>query len=391
MAGVLLAIFVYVLLFCAASCQKIYIDEKNYCNRNDQTIEILNDKIEYLRQENARQAESLKHENTRIAVNQKNIQEEFNELFNILMKNVTNIHEDLKSNILQTINEKIEYLRQENARQIESSKRENARQIESLKRENARQIDSLKQEIAQIKKNETNIHDDLKSSILETIKAELYKDCKKLYIHGNTESGVYEIYPFGIESKVSVFCDMMTEGGGWTAIQRRVSGSVSFDRNWTDYKTGFGNPNGSYWIGNDVIQQLTRGRNSSLYVSITLTNGTKLYELYNQFFVADEINKYRLFLGGQATGTLGDSMLHTGDSRFDLSGMSFSTPDRDNDRWIGRNCAAESNIRGGWWFNACNRAFLNGQWSPESWYRPWYPTVTESKQIKETLMMIKYN
>ncbi|XP_062609691.1 fibroleukin-like isoform X8 [Saccostrea cucullata] len=307
MAGFCVVIFVYVLFFCATSCQQIYFNEKHDCERNDQTIKILNEKIEYLRQEKARQ------------------------------------------------------------------------------------IDSLKQEIAQIKKNETNIHEDLKSSILETIKSELYKDCKDYYIHGKTKSGVYEIYPFGNNSRVSVFCDMMAEGGGWTAIQKRVSGSVSFDRNWTDYKTGFGNPNGSYWIGNDVIHQLTKRRNSSLYVSITLTNGTRLYELYNQFSVANETNKYRLFLGGPATGTLGDSIFNTGNSNKDLSGMYFTTPDRDNDRYGGVNCAALSDRRGGWWFNACHRAFLNGQWSPESWDWPWYPTVTDGKQIKETLMMIKHN
>ncbi|XP_062579618.1 fibroleukin-like [Saccostrea cucullata] len=178
---------------------------------------------------------------------------------------------------------------------------------------------------------------------------------------------------------------MVTEGGGWTAIQKRVSGVVAFDRTWTDYKTGFGNPNDSYWIGNDVIHQLTKRSNTSLYVSITLTNGTRLYELYDQFSVADETNNYRLFLGGPATGTLGDSMLHTGDLY--LSGMSFSTPDRDNDGVSGGNCAAYS--RGGWWFNWCHHAFLNGPWSPGSWFRPWYPTVYDNKQIKETLMMIK--
>ncbi|XP_062604820.1 microfibril-associated glycoprotein 4-like [Saccostrea cucullata] len=247
-------------------------------------------------------------------------------------------------------------------------------------------VDSLRRMVKKLEEDVTKTHENARIVRKELNK---YKDCKNLYIYGNTESGVYEIYPFGNNSKVSVFCDMMTEGGGWTAIQRRVSGSVSFDRNWTDYKTGFGNPNGSYWIGNDVIHQLTKRRNSSLYVSITLTNGTKLYELYNQFSVADETNSYQLFLGGPATGTLGDSMLHTGSPyNYDLSGMYFSTPDRDNDGFP-RNCAALSNIRGGWWFNSCHLAFLNGPWSPESWTFPWYPTVTNGKQIKETLMMIK--
>ncbi|XP_062579875.1 microfibril-associated glycoprotein 4-like isoform X2 [Saccostrea cucullata] len=249
-------------------------------------------------------------------------------------------------------------------------------------------VDSLRRMVKKLEEDVTKTHENARIVRKELNK---YKDCKNLYINDNTESGVYEIHPFGNNSKVSVFCDMMTEGGGWTAIQRRVSGSVSFDRTWTDYKTGFGNPNGSYWIGNDVIHQLTKRRNSSLYVSITLTNGKKLYELYNKFSVADETNSYQLFLGGPATGTLGDSMLHTGyPYKYDLSGMYFSTPDRDNDRWSD-NCAALSNRRGGWWFNWCHQAFLNGFWSPESWYRPWFPTVTDNKQIKETLMMIKYN
>ncbi|XP_062579576.1 ficolin-2-like [Saccostrea cucullata] len=172
------------------------------------------------------------------------------------------------------------------------------------------------------------------------------------------------------------------------AIQKRVSGSVRFNRTWAEYKTGFGNPKDSYWIGNDVIHQLTRGRNSSLYVSITLTNGTKLYELYNQFSVVDEINKYRLFLGGPATGTLGDRIIDTGNSVTNLSGMSFSTLDRDNDR-AGFNCAVYFGGGGGWWYNSCRHANLNGQWSPAVWLAPWYPTVMSSGEIKETVMMIK--
>ncbi|XP_062598045.1 fibroleukin-like [Saccostrea cucullata] len=143
------------------------------------------------------------------------------------------------------------------------------------------------------------------------------------------------------------------------------------------------------WIGNDVIHQLTKGRNSPLYVSITLTNGTKLYELYNQFSVGDETNKYRLYLGGPATGTLGDAMLDTGSSDGDLSGMSFSTLDRDTDRWD-FNCAVLYG-GGGWWFNWCHDAYINGPWSPVYWREPWYPPLKNGSDITETLMMIKPN
>ncbi|XP_062574270.1 fibroleukin-like [Saccostrea cucullata] len=136
--------------------------------------------------------------------------------------------------------------------------------------------------------------------------------------------------------------------------------------------------------GNDVIHKLTKENTSSLYVSITLLNGTTLYEMYDRFSVSDEAGKYQLFLAGPATGTLGDSMLDTGFSYRDLSGMYFSTPDRDNDRFSDGHCAAYSDRRGGWWFNACTYSNLNGPWSPGSWSFPWNPTTNDHPWITET-------
>ncbi|XP_062608617.1 fibroleukin-like, partial [Saccostrea cucullata] len=211
-------------------------------------------------------------------------------------------------------------------------------------------------------------------------------DCKDLRENGHTDSGVYQIYPNDNDPRpLSVYCDMTTMGGGWTVIQKRVDGSLSFNKDWETYKIGFGSPEQNVWIGNDVIHQLTKGNNSSLYVSITLQDGTGLYELYEKFAISNETENYKLFLAGPARGTLGDSMLTTAYSNFRLSGMYFTTYDRDNDRYSDGNCATKH--KGGWWFNGCYNAFLNGLWSTTDWVWPWTPKITDGTSVKGTVMM----
>uniref|UniRef100_A0A8C2I6J4 Fibrinogen C-terminal domain-containing protein n=1 Tax=Cyprinus carpio TaxID=7962 RepID=A0A8C2I6J4_CYPCA len=78
-------------------------------------------------------------------------------------------------------------------------------------------------------------------------------DCSDVYKSGRILSGIYSIYPAG-DIPVWVYCEMISGGkyednGAWTVIQRRMDGSVNFYRPWDQYKRGFGNVEGEYWLG----------------------------------------------------------------------------------------------------------------------------------------------
>ena len=94
-----------------------------------------------------------------------------------------------------------------------------------------------------------------------------------------------------------VFCDQTTAGGGWTVFQRRLDGSIGFYRNWSDYKHGFGDVYGEFWLGLDKIHRLTSDNNSMLRVDLEDFKGNTTYAEYNVFGVMSEKDKYRLILG----------------------------------------------------------------------------------------------
>ncbi|XP_061176515.1 ficolin-3-like [Saccostrea echinata] len=213
-------------------------------------------------------------------------------------------------------------------------------------------------------------------------------DCKSLHDNGSRTSGVYSINPWGeLHNKsVEIYCDMSTSGGGWTVIQKRVDGKVNFNRSWQEYKAGFGDVSTSHWIGNEIIHQLTKKNSSTLYVSITLKNGTTLFIQYDTFSISGENDDYRLYIAGKATGML-DDRIRYGTGADNINGMKFSTYDKDNDL-AGSKCTDAMGI-GGWWFNSCSNAYLNGQYPPGKWKQPWYPPFSDGSHISETTMMIR--
>ncbi|CAH3142954.1 unnamed protein product, partial [Pocillopora meandrina] len=174
------------------------------------------------------------------------------------------------------------------------------------------------------------------------------KSCLEIYKSGYKMSGVYYIDPDGL-GEFKVFCDQTTAGGGWTVFQKRFDGTVDFFRTWDDYRQGFGNLNGEFWLGLDKIYRLTASSTNKLRVDLEDVRGGRAFAEYQSFSVANEEEKYLLILGSYS-GSAGDSLAYH-------RGLQFSSKDQDNDR-SQHNCA--SSMKGGWWYNSCQHSNLNG-------------------------------
>ena len=107
---------------------------------------------------------------------------------------------------------------------------------------------------------------------------------------------MYKIDPDGL-GEFEVFCDHKTTGGGWTVFQKRRDGSVDFFGAWDDYKRGFGNLNGEFWLGLDKIHRLTVSSSNKLRVDLEDIHGATVFAGYSSFSVSNENAKYQLILG----------------------------------------------------------------------------------------------
>jgi len=180
--------------------------------------------------------------------------------------------------------------------------------------------------------------------------------CSDLMKRGETRTGNYYIRLKGTTYwYLRVRCNMDVAGGGWTVIQKRDDFGEpreNFDRDWADYKHGFGDLNREFYIGNENIYMLTNNQEHDLRVELEDFEGNKRYAEYSTFKLHSELDLYKLEIGGYQ-GTAGNSL----DDPWYGSNLSpFSTYDRDNDR-SSMNCARM--LRGGWWWRSCGRG-LNG-------------------------------
>ncbi|KAK8385822.1 hypothetical protein O3P69_016537 [Scylla paramamosain] len=187
------------------------------------------------------------------------------------------------------------------------------------------------------------------------------RDCAAVAAAGERTSGVYTIYPASCTARfsVQVWCELEEGGPSWTVIQRRGSKTsetphpvVDFFRSWAEYKWGFGNLEGEYWLGLEYIHQLTQSGDYEMRVDLQDWANETRWAKYEHFSLSNEEHNYTLSLGDYE-GTAGNSLRYH-------QGAPFSTRDRDNDFNPRGHCART--FHGAWWFTACHESHLNGRY-----------------------------
>ncbi|XP_066294307.1 tenascin-X-like isoform X1 [Branchiostoma lanceolatum] len=175
-------------------------------------------------------------------------------------------------------------------------------------------------------------------------------DCGQVVANGESESGPFTVYPTDGSEPIEVWCDMETDGGGWIVFQRRQDGSVDFWRRWREYRAGFGENTGEFWLGNDNIHRLSN--QGEYQLRIDLGDGADaVYGEWDNFKLGSESDLYKLIIG-EYSGTSGDSLTYH-------NNRPFSTRDKDNDVALSH-CAFA--YHGAWWYKNCHRSNLNGQY-----------------------------
>ena len=140
-------------------------------------------------------------------------------------------------------------------------------------------------------------------------------------------------------------------------VQQNFGGSNFFNRSWAEFKVGFSDSRGNYWLGNDLLHQLTVSGRYKLRFDLQTPNAGLgwAWAEYNGIVVLSEANNYKV-IASRYTGNLPDAFSSQ-------TAMEFTTYDRDNDWWTSgdinghNNCAVWNS--GGFWYNSCGLANVN--------------------------------
>ncbi|KRK01073.1 fibrinogen C domain-containing protein 1 isoform X1 [Drosophila yakuba] len=175
----------------------------------------------------------------------------------------------------------------------------------------------------------------------------------------------------------------------WTVILSRSSDDVSFERGWLDYRDGFGNLAGDFFIGLNKLHALTSSALHELRIVMEDFSGNVAYAGYSLFAIGSEKELYPLVLLGKFQDNLNPS---AGDSLSYHAGAKFSTVDQDNDNCPECNCALKH--KGAGWFNNCAKSNLFGEYITQNIGQDvetgmWWDTFSGQNSLKRVRWLIR--
>ncbi|XP_073838867.1 angiopoietin-4 isoform X2 [Musca autumnalis] len=203
----------------------------------------------------------------------------------------------------------------------------------------------------------------------------------------STINGILKLQLTPTSDPFYVTCEDQLAGGGWTVILNRFNGDINFQRGWMEYKHGFGNLAGEFFIGMDKLYALTASAVHELLITLEDFQKHRRYARYNLFAIGNEMESYELKLLGKFEGDAGDSLTYH-------AGSKFSTFDNDNDGCVDCNCAQSH--KGAWWYNWCDQSNLMGPYHETDYdkieqYRGiyWHDWLGGNYSLKAVKMMIR--
>ncbi|XP_046866850.1 microfibril-associated glycoprotein 4-like [Drosophila willistoni] len=158
--------------------------------------------------------------------------------------------------------------------------------------------------------------------------------------------GIFEITVPGLDP-FPVLCNAQIAGAGYIVIASRSNAELNFFRDWATYKEGFGDLLGDFFIGLDKLHAITKSQSYELYVHLEDFEGNTRFARYDEFYIENEHESYKMSKLGTYTGNAGDSLDYH-------RGQKFSTYDGENNCAIGKS--------GAWWYKNCQNSNLFGQY-----------------------------
>ncbi|KAH8360204.1 hypothetical protein KR093_011400, partial [Drosophila rubida] len=136
------------------------------------------------------------------------------------------------------------------------------------------------------------------------------------------------------EERIRVLCDC----DGWMIIQRRIDGKQDFNKNWEEYKLGFGDMHGDFFLGLENLHHITSSKVHELHISLS-NSWRRFLVKYDNFRIGNSASFYKLDSLGEFTESASNGL---------RSNTQFSTFDRNHIPKPSKNCASDH--MGGWWY-----------------------------------------